>query len=124
MRLNSKTTPKDFRKPIQQTHGVFDVLWDVVEILRTHLPRRIKRNLLNSTDSSLFWSGIEWNSRKFQLFSGGKLAYEYAKENIFVSFISFLRTMHWWGSEILSDLRFLRSNSICSFVCFFQEKVL
>ncbi|KAE8651924.1 hypothetical protein Csa_006703, partial [Cucumis sativus] len=67
-----------------------------------------------------FQSGIEWNSRKFQLFSEGKFGFGYAKENIFVSFISFLRTMHWWGSEVLSDLRFFRSNSLCSFYCFFQ----
>lgn len=44
----------------------------------------------------------------------------YAEENIFVSSISILVTMNWWGSEILSDLRFFRSNSLCCFLCLFQ----
>lgn len=89
-------------------------------------------SILSFTLSILFWYYpfllfLSWIvlltllvQESFSYFSGGKLAYEYAKENIFLSFISFLRTMHWWGSEILSDLRFLRSNSICSFVCLFQ----
>lgn len=93
----------------------------------TYFRRRIERNLMNSTESSLFWVwfffphsffSFIWSATAFEVSFLSRFQFSFMFPFSFLFLEWFFFDFDCLGN--LSDLRFYRSNSLCSILCLLQ----